>query len=230
MALVVWDNCVEKWRKQFAALAQDSNFKVPKYKKDDKTTHAWHKTKWSDAYSGSIKNGGWHKGALVALNDFKKSIVDLRKADRRIFTKARQLIRAKNNIAEHVTHHSQKKRGRSTTKKIQEEDIAESYIVLDDDEEDAYSVHSDCSSGEARQMNAVDRALVACVDERMAKRHKGDKSDDGGLSDEDDGVSEDQRTLTQEPLEHKHRRRSPQYENEDSDEDDNDTVVEVVQV
>ena len=136
MALVVWENCVEKWRKQFAALAQDSNFKVPKYKKDDKTTHAWHHTKWSDAYSGSIKNGGWKQGALVALNDFKKSIVDLRKADRRIFTKARQLIRAKNNIAEHVTHHSQKKRCRSTTKKVRiDGDI---YSIADEVEIDPF--------------------------------------------------------------------------------------------
>lgn len=67
--LLLMENCQFKWKAMLPHKAKDSKWKVPAYKKDDKSTHVYHNTAFSDSKSGQVKGGGWKPEAFQTFND-----------------------------------------------------------------------------------------------------------------------------------------------------------------
>ena len=83
--MLVYDNCHDKWKEIFAKRVTDPDFKVPKYSKDDASTHKYNVTKHTDPQGG--KNAGWKDSGREALNDFKKQLKELSRKMERLITK-----------------------------------------------------------------------------------------------------------------------------------------------
>ena len=98
--LIMYENYYEKWKLIAPKRANNPNFKIPNYKKDDETTHKWHKTKWSDSSSG--KTTGWNPQVYEAFSGYIKHIKDVREADRKngwtTYKIALELMKVKHNV------------------------------------------------------------------------------------------------------------------------------------
>ena len=49
---LILDNCNSKWENFLKEFSKNSSFKIPKYNKDDESTHPFHVTKYSEAHAG----------------------------------------------------------------------------------------------------------------------------------------------------------------------------------
>ena len=66
--LVLVRNCWDKWVEIVPQKAKDHNWPIPKWNKDDKDTHKYYKTLWSDGRNGQKKGQGWSPEGYEALN------------------------------------------------------------------------------------------------------------------------------------------------------------------
>lgn len=134
--MLVYDNCHDKWETIFAERVKDPGFKVPKYSKEDRSTHKYNVTKHTDPQGG--KNAGWKESGRKALNDFKKQLKDFRAKDRKngypLLKKALQWLREENGITE--ASHIPKRRGAKRKRQA----TVDKDVVLLDEESDHYSV------------------------------------------------------------------------------------------
>ena len=73
------DNCHSKWKAFLEEYTKNTSFKIPNYNKDDKSTHPFHVTKYSEAHAGQGK--GWKSSALLVLDKYRKAIVKFREED-----------------------------------------------------------------------------------------------------------------------------------------------------
>ena len=56
--LLTIKNAYKKWEAVIPKKIEDSDWVVPKYDKDDVSTHRYHDTLWSDGRNGQVKGGG----------------------------------------------------------------------------------------------------------------------------------------------------------------------------
>jgi len=137
-ALTMYDNSHDKWIAIFKWHDEHGwgkGVKLPKYDKNDTTTHALHKNKWSDSKSG--KGSGWHPDAGKAFHGYCKTIQMLRKADRKVgwkkYAHALNLIRDHHEVT--ATSYSKKRRRKEITPAADK--------IEWEDEEDDWSVSTD---------------------------------------------------------------------------------------
>ena len=100
--LLVYHNCRDKWIADYKYKKQHGKkVPVPKFKKDDPSTHA-HVNKWSNSCSGSVVGGGWHVDALKKFNALKDHVKAFREAEKdngyKKMEYGKNLIVAANNI------------------------------------------------------------------------------------------------------------------------------------
>ena len=79
---VMFKNCREKWIAVWKyKKAHGSSATVPKYSKDDKTTHQY-EALWSNPRSGQSEGAGWNMDGLQYLLDRMEAISAVREADK----------------------------------------------------------------------------------------------------------------------------------------------------
>ena len=100
--LVLVRNCWDKWTKIVPQKAVDDKWPIPKWNKDDKTTHDYHKTLWSDGRNGQKKAQGWSPEGYEALNQEMDKLLKFRDADMKAgwarHKAVLKLVRATNQI------------------------------------------------------------------------------------------------------------------------------------
>ena len=80
--LLVYHNCQDKWVADYKCKKKhDKKAVVPKFKKEDVSTHA-HVNKWSNSNSGSVVGGGWHPDALKKFNALKDHVKAFREVEK----------------------------------------------------------------------------------------------------------------------------------------------------
>ena len=125
------DNCHSKWKAYLEAYSANSKFKIPNYDKDNKDTHPFHVTKYSEAHAGQGK--GWKPAAFVALDKYKKAIVQFRADDHKNGWKmhrlALRLIREKHGVTSDAppTKKNRKRKARELVEEEEEEDFQMDY-------------------------------------------------------------------------------------------------------
>ncbi len=138
--MLVYDNCHGKWNEIFAERVKDPGFKIPKYSKEDASTHKYNVTKHTDPQGG--KNAGWKDSGREALNAFKKQLKDFRANDRKngypLLKKALQWLREENGITEES--YMPKRRG---AKRKRQATVDKTNVVLLDEESDEWSAGPD---------------------------------------------------------------------------------------
>ena len=82
LGLIIVENCYEKWTHIVPEKAKDDEWVIPAFKKSDRSTHKYHKTKWSDGRTGQVKGCGWSPEAYNALHQSIISVKKVRKDDR----------------------------------------------------------------------------------------------------------------------------------------------------
>ncbi len=154
MALVLLENCQSKWAHIVPEKVKNPNWKVPAYKKSDKSTHKYNSTKWSDSKTGRIENGGWDAGAIKAFAARLKELDDFRRADKKkrgkdsFYKRGLTLLRKKHGTTEKMPPgDGKKKRG----KKRKATTALESLVLDIPDVEDSFSVHSSADEEEAEE-------------------------------------------------------------------------------
>ncbi len=139
--MLVYDNCHDKWEAIFAELVKDAAFKIPKYSKNDPSTHKYNVTKHTDPRGG--KNAGWKDSGREALNDFKKQLKEFRDQDRKnkfpLLKKALEWLREENGI----TEQSYMPKRRGGTKRKRQATVDKTNVVLLDEESDEWSAGPD---------------------------------------------------------------------------------------
>ncbi len=95
-AYVLFKNCLTKWIADYQLKKKNKKATIPTYKKDNPSTHQ-HQNKWSNANSGSIPGGGWHRDALVYFKERMTAVGDFREKEEKDgfpnYKLAQQLIR-----------------------------------------------------------------------------------------------------------------------------------------
>ena len=141
------ENCYTKWNLIVTKKKENPQFAIPKYKKDDPSTHPYSVCKYSDSRGG--QGVGWKPAARPALEGHVELIKKIRAADKennwKVNRLALKLIREKYNILdkEYVSTRSKKKRKKATTTPREED-----FKTMEIESDSEYSVHSDGSSGE----------------------------------------------------------------------------------
>lgn len=79
-ALLMYENCREKWINTFQLKKQNKKAKIPAYKRDDEATHKYANL-WSNSSTGSVKGGGWSIDALKKLITNIKHVQAFRSLD-----------------------------------------------------------------------------------------------------------------------------------------------------
>jgi hypothetical protein len=144
-ALLIYENCQKKWAAVYIYLRNNKKKKTaPKFKKDDKATHVYHTTKWSDSKTGQVKGGGWAPEAYDALNDYIKKMAKYRNKDGKnqwqLHKSALSIVRAKHKITEE--EQSKKRKGQTKTSSVAKPKYTDQLIWTEDME------HSDDSDDE----------------------------------------------------------------------------------
>lgn len=142
MGLLMYENCLEKWKEIVDMKSKDPDWKVPDWNKEDEDTWKYHKTQWSDGKSGQVAGGGWKPAAYTAFNKYIGHFKKFRAEDKKnkwvIHKLCLQMMREANEIT--ATVYSKK---RSRSKK----DAAPAPIYDDIEElSDDFSVHSEGSA------------------------------------------------------------------------------------
>ena len=135
-------NAHDKWHHILPKKCKDPDWEAPKYDKDNKDTHKYHATLWSDGRNGQVKGGGWAPEAYDELNAYIKKIHDFRKEDKandwRVNKAFLALVRAKHNITADKPGNKRKRKSTATERVYTE--VAElSDVAFSDDEDDAQS-------------------------------------------------------------------------------------------
>ena len=146
-ALFLFENCLPKWAHIVPKKADEGlDWTIPKYNKDDKTTHKHHLTVWSDGRSGQVEHGGWKDGALEAYGNYMQKISDFRKEDKlndwKVHNLCLDFLREENDIVR-LDASNKKKRlrnGKPVLAPIEAYELPEV--------EDTFSLGSEISSGE----------------------------------------------------------------------------------
>ena len=97
---VMFKNCRKKWIAVWKyKRAHGVKAKLPKYDKEDQTTHDYEGL-WSNPRSGQVEGGGWHSDGLEYLNERMQVISAMREADKENDYVKMKLARA---LIQHVT-------------------------------------------------------------------------------------------------------------------------------
>ena len=139
-AELVRNNCESKWNAVFNLRKNDDKTgktKIPKYKKDDKSTHQYHATKWTDPRAGPKKGGGW-KGSWASVwaatvKDFRAFRAEDKRNGELFYHFGLKLVRHTNHVS-HVTYRESRKRKRNN---VDEEVIEDDVDDCGDDFEDS---------------------------------------------------------------------------------------------
>jgi hypothetical protein len=125
----------------------DPDWKVPKYSKDDESTHPFHKTKFTEPTGG--QGVGWKPEARVEFTKHKKAIMAFRVQDAKkgwkVLNLCKELIRQKHHITAQLPAPKGRKRKRAARAKASL--APESYLDMDDNSDQDFSVHSEGSAG-----------------------------------------------------------------------------------
>lgn len=101
-AHLLWANSRDKWLADFILKAANKKAKIPKYNKDNPSTHK-HQNKWSNSRTGQIQGGGWNKEALIFFNESIDKISEWREAQEQLgypcYRMGRELIKAAEGVA-----------------------------------------------------------------------------------------------------------------------------------
>ncbi len=104
MARTIYANTLKKWKVTIPLLLIDPNWKIPKYKKADVSTHKFYDTLWSDCRSGKVDLGGWRPEAFKAFNGYTRDIIQFRNTDHKakwkMYKFAKKILRKKHNVTE----------------------------------------------------------------------------------------------------------------------------------
>ena len=100
--LVLVKNCWDKWTEIVPEKARDDKWPIPKWNKEDDTTHKYHCTLWSDGRNGQKKGQGWTPEGYEALNkameDMQKFRTQQKTAKWAQYKAVLKLVRTKNEI------------------------------------------------------------------------------------------------------------------------------------
>lgn len=142
--LLLLENCYKKWDALCKEKAKNARFKVPKYNKDDPTTHMFHDTKFSEVHGGQGK--GWSDKGRAAFEKYKQAIKDFRAKDKKVGWKIHQfcldLIRKEHGITA-TEPPGRKSRKRKAVAIEKAEDIEEDDFVGNQSDGDYDSVAPD---------------------------------------------------------------------------------------
>ena len=148
-AYLMYENCREKWEATLTYRDGNKKKTVPKYNKEDESTHVYHIGKWSDSKSGQVKGGGWHPDAFTAFNEYCDKVKKFRQQDKKdgweLYKLMKDVIRDKHDIT--GEQHSKK---RKRKKSADPEEAALKYVDLQqwnsDMEDDDGSVDSQATT------------------------------------------------------------------------------------
>ena len=147
-AMLVFKNCEMKWQHIIPKKAKDPSWEVPNYKKDDPSTHDYHKTRWSSAKTGKQKKGGWDDAAMLAFKELLTQFDRFRKADakrnkeKNFYELGLKLMRQEHGITEDSPTPSNKRKANTPSKAPK---VASKEIELPEIEDD-FSVQSECTA------------------------------------------------------------------------------------
>ena len=145
---LIVQNCFDKWKMNFPLQKNDPDWKVPKYSKDDESTHPFHKTKFTEPTGG--QGVGWKPEARVEFTNHKKAIMHFRVQDAKkgwkVLNLCKELIRQKHHITAPLPTPKGRKRKRAERAKASL--APESYLDMDDNSDQDFSVHSEGSAGD----------------------------------------------------------------------------------
>ena len=114
---IVVENCYPKWKHIIPEKVKDDRWKIPEFVKEDKTTHKWYDTRWSDGRNGQVKGQGWSNEAYEELNVAIKRVKNFRKQDKANKWAALKAclveVKKANNIALDAEGPAKKKRKKS---------------------------------------------------------------------------------------------------------------------
>jgi hypothetical protein len=140
------ENCQKKWEAIFPEWKKNSDWKIPKYRKDDRSTHPFHVTTFTEPTGG--QGVGWKPEARSALEKYKKEIHDFRTKDNK--TKWKILNFCKDLIRKHhgITASSPASKKRKRAPRAKAALSAEDFQDVNDESDKEFSEHSEDSSGE----------------------------------------------------------------------------------
>ena len=128
---LVYANCRDKWIHEFNyKKGKRKGAKVPKFDKDDKSTHVY-QNKWSSSRTGQLVGGGWAPEALnyfnLAIERLKKVREEEEKGGNERFEIGRTLVRAINDTK--LEHDSSGSEGSKKRKKAGKDTVNEVEVV-----------------------------------------------------------------------------------------------------
>lgn len=140
------ENCQKKWGDIFPEWKKNSNWKIPKYSKNDRSTHSFHVTTLTEPTSG--QGVGWKPEARSALEKYKKDIRDFCTKDKK--TNWKILNFCKDLIHKHhgITASSPASKKRKHAPRAKAALSAEDFQDVNDESDKEFSEHSEDSSGE----------------------------------------------------------------------------------
>ena len=139
-ALVIVKNCSKKWGYIIPKKIQDDEWEIPAYDKDNSSTHACHKTLWSDGRTGQVKGGGWAPEAYDALSEHINKIKAFRKVDKAngwaVHLAMTNLLRINKNITDAEPSKKRKRKGRAVEERVYNDVVDVSDVEYSDDEDE----------------------------------------------------------------------------------------------
>ena len=116
MCWTIYSNCYKKWVHICREIRADPTWKIPKFKRNNESTHQYYDTRWSDNCSGKVTRGGWKPEAFTVFNAYTKDISAFRLEDHRAGWKkyrfAKNLLRKEHNVT--ATKYTGKRKRKSS--------------------------------------------------------------------------------------------------------------------
>ena len=79
---LVFKNCEEKWQVIVPKKAKNARWSIPKFSKNDSSTHQYHNTKWTDPKTGKDQGGGWDTSAYP-VSSYIQTVQKIREDDKK---------------------------------------------------------------------------------------------------------------------------------------------------
>lgn len=129
-AHLMFKNHRDKWVADYELKKNNRKAKIPKYVKEDVSTHK-HQNRWSSSRTGQVQCGGWAKEAFDYFEKKKKDVQKFRREEEgrnySTFLEAQQMIRVANDIKLDETEAN----GGKKRKRAQVEDAEKPVEVVD---------------------------------------------------------------------------------------------------
>lgn len=130
MGLLMLHNCYKKWKEVCPVKLANPRWEAPNFDPDDKSTHKWHATEWTDPRSGQVQGGGWKPEAYKQFNAYVVKVKNLRAQDKKNNWK---LYKRANQVLNELTD-AKKKSNKRKRQPVKEVPVYESEQSFSDDD------------------------------------------------------------------------------------------------